>query len=232
MAVTPVTLKSNTFLDLDSVKDWLKIPLTNTDHDNRVTRLINMVTDMAERYIGGPIKDQTYVEERDGDSSDTIVPDFWPIRSITELRVDYNRGFGTETMLIPADYFLRGPKKISSVGMNGTDIVVRGDSNSTATLGSLIVGSVVGCIKLTYVAGRGVDATEIPYDIQQAILLGVEYFYILRENREMGVKSKTTNGQNYSRDLGLPKEVCDLLDQYVDFAIPHINKPQSNRTGI
>lgn len=232
MPVTTITLKSNTFIALDDVKDWLKIPLANTDHDNRLKRLINLATDEAERYISGPIKNQTYVEERDGDSSDTIVPDYWPLKSITELKVDYNRGFGTESIIIPADYFARGPKNVSSVGINGTDIVVRGDSNSTATLGSLIVGSVVGCIKLTYVAGHGADATEIPFSFQQAVLLLVEHYYLVRENRELNIKSKTNNNQGYSRELGIPKEVTDLLDPYVDYAIPHINKPQSNRSGL
>jgi hypothetical protein len=75
MSVTAVALKSNVFFTLDDAKDHLKIKLDNTEHDNRVRRLLNLATDLCEKYIDGPIKTRQYVEQHDGDASDTLVPD-------------------------------------------------------------------------------------------------------------------------------------------------------------
>lgn len=227
MAAETVALKDNVFLTLDDIKDWLRIPLTNIEHDNRLRRLLNMVTDMAERHIQGPIKTREFTETRDGDASNTIVPDYFPVKSIEEIRIDYNRSFSDATIIQPDQYVLRKLESIQSVGVQGTDIVVRDDGN-TAIVGRIFIGSVVGAIQIKYTAGWGETVEEIPYDLQQAILLGVEYFYILRENRELNIRSKTNNQQGYSRSQGLPREVTDLLDPYVDHTLGRNNLPQKN----
>lgn len=231
MSVTSVALKSNVFLALDDVKDWLKIKLDNTEHDNRVARLLNMATDLCERYVGGPIKNRAFEEQRDGDSSNTIVPDHWPVRSVEEIRIDYNRIFGDETVINASAYILRGPTSFHSVGIDGTDVVIR-DDNQVSVVGRIFMGSVVGSVKIKYTAGWGATQADIPYDLQQAILLTAEYYYILRENRELGVKAKGNTGQQYSRETGLPKEVEQLLDAYKDYSFGHGNRPQKNTVAI
>lgn len=231
MSVTNVALKSNVFLALDDAKDWLKIKLDNTEHDNRIRRLLNMATDLCERYIGGPIKNQQFTEQRDGDSTNTIVPDHWPVRSVQEIKVDYNRQFGNETLIDASAYIIRGPQSFHSVGIQGSDVVIR-DDNNIAIVGRIFMGSVVGSVRIKYTAGWGQDMTEIPYDLQQAVLLTLEYYYILRENRELNVKSKGNTGQSYSRDSGLPVEVEQLLDQYKDYSLGHNNMPQKNTVVI
>ncbi len=233
MAVTNITLKASTFLTLDDVKSHLRIPLANTEYDNKVKRLINMATDMAEKYIDGPIKNRTIVETRDGDSSDTMVPDYYPIRSITEIRIDYNRGFDSVTVIDATNYVLRGTPSLDQtlgVGIKGSDVVIR-DDNNTSIVGRIFTGSVVGAIRLTYVAGYGADINTIPYDLQQAVLMAIEYFYILAENRELNVKQKVNGAggqQSYQRESGLPKEVEQMLDRYVDYGFGRNNKPQRN----
>lgn len=228
MAVTTFTLKSNVWVTLDDVKDHLKIKLDNTDYDNRLKRLINSVVDMMEKYIQGPIKERTFIEFKDGDNSNTIVPNYYPARSVTELRIDMNRVFGTESIIPAANYILRGdPDPLHASNMKGSSIIIRDDSNSSI-MGRLFTGSVSGSIKLTYVAGWGADYTDMPGDLTEALFLGIEYFYLLRENRELGVKSKTNGNQNYSRDVGLPKEVTDILDQYTDYTFGGNNSPQKN----
>lgn len=228
MAVTTQTLKSNTFLTLDDVKDHLRIPLSNTDHDNRVTRWINMVTDMAEKYIDGPILTREFTEVHDGDASNTIIPDHFPVREITELRIDYLGDFTPPTTVIDLNYVaIRGQSDLS-IGIRGTDVIVRNDGN-TSIVGRLFIGSVLQSIQIKYTAGQGDSAAEIPEDLKYAVLLGVEHFYILRENRELGIKSKSQfQGQSYTRDTGLPVEVTTLLDQYKDTSLGRANRPQKN----
>jgi uncharacterized phiE125 gp8 family phage protein len=226
MSVTTIALKSNVFLTVDDVKDWLKIPLANTDHDNRLARLLNMVTDMAEKYCDGPLKTRSFTEFKDGDASNTIVPDYYPVREVSEIRIDFNRAFGSNTVVQPSNYILRGTDDLAT-GFKGTDIVLR-DDNNTSIVGRIFTGSVAGSIELTYTAGWGNDQSDIPGDLQQAVMMGVEYFYITRENRELNIKSKTNNNQGYSREIGLPKEVLDILDSYKDYTLGRNNLPQKN----
>jgi hypothetical protein len=231
MAVTTQVLKNNTFLLLDDVKDHCGIPLTNTEHDNRLIRLINMVTDMAEKYIEGPILTREFTEVCDGDASNTIVPAHYPVRSISEVRIDYNGDFSTPTTVIDASgYLIRGIPDLA-LGVRGTDICIRNDGN-TSVIGRLFIGSVVGSIQIKYKAGYGETSDEIPEDLKYAVLMGVEYFYLLRENRLLNVSSRTNNNQGYSRDKGLPVEVKDILDQYKDYSLGRTNRPQKNTFTI
>lgn len=227
MALTQVVLKPNTFLTVDDVKDHLRIPQTNKDYDNRVARLINMVTELMEKYIDGPIRTREITEVRDGDASNTIVPDHWPVRGITEIRIDYNGDFSDPTTIITEGYFsIRGASDLA-IGIKGTDICVRNDGN-TSIIGRLFVGSVVSSIQLKYRAGLGDTPEELPQDVVYAALMAIEYFYLARENRELALSNKTNQGQSYTRSPGLPVEVKDILDQYRDTSLGRANRPQKN----
>lgn len=230
MALTQVKLKENVFITLDDAKDWCKIPLTNTEHDTRMSRLINMVTDMCEKYIDGPIKDREYVEFHDGDSSNVIVPDHYPIREVVSMHIDVNRNFDEVSKISTENYILRGIPDHNG-NIKGVDIALR-DDNNASIFGRIWTGSVAGAIKLQYRAGWGKDQDQLPADIVQAILMGVEYFYKLRDNSELGVRSKTNNNQGYSRDAGLPPEVTDILDSYKDWTLGINNVPQKNNFSI
>ncbi len=233
MALTTITAKSNVFLTLEDVRDWLKIPADATTKDpninNRLQRIINQVTDMAERYVQGPIKTREIPEEfHDGDSSNTIVPDFYPVRTITAIHVDFNRAFTTPTLIDPSNYILRGaPDSTFPSQVRGTDIVLR-DDNSNSIIGRIFTGSTAGSIKLQYTAGWGADQSELPGDLVSAILMGIEFYYMLRESRDLNVKGKSVNGQSISRVQGLPKEVTDILDTYVDHTFGRNNMMQKN----
>lgn len=231
MAAPTQVLKSNTFLTLDEVKEHLRIPLTNNTLDNQVIRLINMATNAAEKYVDGPLLTREIVEVRDGDGSNTIVPDHYPVRSIKEVRIDYAGDFTPPSTIITPDQFLiRGASDLE-IGIRGTDIAIRNDGNTTI-IGRLFIGSVVGSIQLTYRAGWGETPDTMPDDIKYAVLMAIEYFYILRENRELGIKSKSNTGQSYSREFGLPVEVQEMLDPYKDTTLGRANRPQKNNFVI
>ena len=233
MAATQVQLKPNVFLSLDDVKDWLGITQAMVDKDstldNRLARLLNSMTDMAERHIHGPIKTRSIPAEfHDGDSSNTIIPDFWPVRDVGSIYVDFNRAFTAPTLVEKSNYILRGaPDPTFPNQVRGSDIVLR-DDNDTSIVGRIFTGSTVGSIKIAYTAGWGADQTEIPADLINAILLGVEYYYRKRDSKDLGVKSKSVNGQSISFTQGLPKEVTDILDTYTDYTLGRNNRPQTN----
>lgn len=228
MAITQVKLKDTCFVTVEDARDWCKVPEANKDDNlnNRITRMINMATDMCERYIDGPIKIREITEYKDGDSSNVIVPDQYPCREVTDLRVDFNRGFSDSTRIQKENYILRGTQDLDG-RIKGTDIVLR-DDNNTSVVGRIFTGSVAGAIKLSYKAGWGLDQNDIPYDLVQAVLMTVEYFYRLRDNSELNIKSKTNNNQGYTKDSGLPQEVTDILDSYKDYTLGRNNTPQKN----
>lgn len=235
--------KSNiNFLDLTEIKDWVGVQATDTSQDNKLIRLMNLACQKAESYIEGPILNRIIAETRDGNSSDTIVPDHWPVREVLEIKIDYNRAFSDATTVLPENYVLRGPfstgtEKLGTspyVQVRGQDIVLR-DDNNTAILGRIFAGSVVQSIEIKYKAGWGETPEDLPADLVQAAFMIVEFFYTLNKSNRLGVKSKSSNGQSISWGSdagGLPPEITGILDNYKDYTFGHVDKPQKNTFTI
>lgn len=238
-------LKPFTFLDIDETMEFLKIPdVKKTEYRNQVIRLINMACQKIEDYIDRPVLEREFVEFRDGNSSNVIVPTYGPIKKVVELKIDFNRAFDVATALSADNYVLRGLPNMQQQAsrladtnsldvtelfeIDGTDIVIR-DDNNMALLGRLFTGSVVQSVKLTYRAGIAKDMQSVPDTIKYAALLICDHFYMARENRDLGVKSKSTHGgQSYSKELGVPQEIEDLLHDYKDYSFGPYDVPQKN----
>lgn len=227
------------FIDLDELKDHLKIDPTVTKFDGALTRIANAACARVEKYIDGPVLTRQFVEETDGNQSNVIVPDMYPVTEIVEIRIDYNRGFAENTKILPENIILRGMPSMSQLSgdvdlrVDGEDILLR-DAADTSTLGRLFTGSAASSIKITYKAGRGESMDDLPDDLVYATLMLCEYMYITRENRDLGIKSKTNSNQGYDRDHenGMPAEVREILDQYVDYTFGHAKVPQKNNFGV
>lgn len=243
-----MNLHEFSYLTLAETADWLKIdwtvPTNVTKYTLTLTRLINTATKMVESYIGGPVLTRVLREFRDGNSSDVVTPTYHPVRKLLEVRIDYNRGFDATTIVLDTQTVLRGMPEIDQAALDadpleidnailelrGSDIVLR-DDNNTALLGRIFAGSIVQSIQLTYRAGWGDTADTIPADLVQATLMLVEYFYMLRENRDLGVNSRNNNNQGYRRDRndsGIPPEIELILDQYKDYSLGITDVPQKN----
>jgi uncharacterized phiE125 gp8 family phage protein len=229
-------LKPFSYLCLEEVKEHLKIKADNKDYDNILTRLINTACSQVEAYIDGPVLTRQFIEEKDGNSSNVIVPDHYPVTEIVEIKIDYNRQFNNATPIDPQNTILRGMASMQqlsgdvAIKIEGTDILLR-DAADTTVLGRMFTGSQASAIKLTYKAGRGETPEDLPDDLVYATLMLVEYYYVTRENRELNIKSKTNNNQGYSRESGMPKEVTDILDDYKDWSFGHAVTPQRNNFG-
>lgn len=232
-------LKPNTYLTLDEVKDWLKILPTETKYDQTLVRLINTVTTRVEAYIDGPVLTRDLTEFRDGTSSNVIVPSQRPIVSLVELRIDYNRGFGDPTIVDLSRVILRGTPSLNQktsdthIKIQGQDVVLF-DDNNTALLGRIFAGSVIQSIKLKYRAGWGDTPADLPDDLVHASLMAVEFLYMLRENRDLGIGSRGNfGGQSYHREIkpnesGFPLEIEKMLDDYKDWSLGITDVAQKN----
>lgn len=118
-------------------------------------------------------------------------------------------------------------------GIKGSDIYVRNDGN-VSIVGRIFIGSVIQSIRLAYEAGLAYEKNEVPDDLKYATLMLIEYFYLLRENRDLGITSKGTfQGQNYARQSGeIPGEIMEMLEPYVDYTFGAANRPQKNTFSV
>lgn len=228
-----IALKPNVFVTMEMVKAHLNIKPEQKDFDDRLSLLINMSCDKIEKYIQGPVMVQERTDIQDGTASNVLVPHFYPVRKVNEVRIDYNGDFSSSpTIIDPTQYGLRGYMRSLEFGMAGSDIYVRNDGN-ISIIGRLFIGSVVQSIRVKYDAGLAYSKEDLPGDLLYAALMLIEYFYTLRENRELGVKSKTNlGGQQYTRETGIPKEITDMLDPYVDYTFGAANRPQKNEFAV
>ncbi len=239
-----IALKDTSYLTLEETKTHLGVRDADVSQDDKITRLINMACRKVETYIEGPVKTRQFVEQRDGTDSSVIVPSLWPLVSLVELRIDYNRQFDNVSIIDLSNVLKRGSPDLrqadgdEEIRIIGTDIVLWDDQTSFV-LGQLFAGSAVQSIKLTYTAGWGLSADDLPDDLVYATLMIVEFFYYLHSNKDMGITGRTSMNQSYTRhkqgsakngaaDPGLPPEVTAMLDPYKDASLGITDIPQRN----
>ncbi len=237
-----IALNVRAYLTLAETKDFLKIKDSDTSKDDLVSRLINTAVARVEQYIDVPVLAKQFIEYFDGNNSNVLIPTHFPIQSISEIKIDFNRNFDNATAVDSSNYILRGIPALNQglTGINddqviGLDVVLRDDSNA-AIMGRIFAGSVIQSIKMTYTAGRAPDAASVPDDLKTATLMLVDYLYIIKENREYGVASKGVMGQSYSKKevgvSGMPIEIEALINEYVDHAFGPVAVPQKNTFRI
>jgi len=264
MAYTSI-LKDSCWIDVLQIADWINIKdikvsvagvTPSADNLKRVRRLevlANAACDHIESIIDTKVLASEFTEVSDGNSSNSIIPQMWPILSVNEIRIDYNRGFSDPTILTDSVYFLRGNsdkrQKISDTELRiiGNDVILR-DDNERHIVGQIFSGSVLGAIKMKYLAGwckdftSGIDVdtelktiscTDIPYDLILAALQLVEYWYYQRENKDIGVTAKGVMGESYSKlSQGIPQEIQDKLERYINYSFGSANQNQRNTWDI
>lgn len=199
-----------------------------------VVKIINASIDKIESIINGPVLTREFSEEHDGSNSNTIKPHHWPVRAITEVRIDYNRAFGPTSVIPDGQYFLRGGSDIKQVSGDvslrviGNDVVLR-DDNENFILGRIFSGSVLGSIKIKYKAGWGETIEDLPQDLVLATQQLMEFFYYMRENRDIAVQSKGVKGESYTRlKDGIPEVIFEMIEKYEDMSLGTGPVPQRN----
>jgi len=203
-----------------------------------IERLINMSCDKVETILQTAVVAKTFTEYMDGNNSNVVVPSKWPVLKITEIKIDYNRNFSSETIVNHVNYFNRGyadkrqlPSDVN-LRIVGNDIVLR-DDGKDSIVGKIFSGSVLGSIKVIYEAGWAVNNNDIPWDLRQAATLLVEYYYFQRSNRDLNITSKGVRGESFTKVKdGIPDTIMELLQPYCDASLPLYEKSQTNVFGV
>lgn len=185
-------------------------------------RFINSACRKMENMINGPILVQEFSETLDMTNTDVLIPSHYPIRSVTSLK------FNDEVIDL-SSVKIRGASQVGypsdvSLQVKGTDIVIiQGDD----TLESYTLDGVQS-VELVYEAGLG-NIDEIPGDLKQAAWMAVDYYYKARESGMVGLMSKTIKGDSaYKFTNGLPREIAELIEPYIDYSFGVSGLMQSN----
>jgi len=166
---------------------------TNTDNDDLIDELIARVealveNDKCERHLGSSV----FTEFYDGDGSEKLLLDNYPIISVTSVHDDDDRVYGVDT-LIDADDIVSYDEEGILLYDNGTFTV--GHKN----------------IKVVYQAGLD----PIPNDLKHALIQYVAAQFIIAKT-EVNAFRPTGDGSGESEDkpTKLMKEADKVFQKY------------------
>src|SRR5574339_474730 len=139
-------LDSRVWVTLADLKEHLDI--SDTDKDSFLTNILNAAWEMAKNYIGYDLNDTVYTEDYDGDGTNELLLKKWPIISITSIKDDTDRTFGSDTVIDSTDYLFDADTGLVTL-FQGQGVFTSGRGN----------------IRVVYTAGY----TSIPYDAQRGL---------------------------------------------------------------
>ena len=195
-----VSLNSNALTLLSAAKDYLDVPASNTDYDDRVTRMINQASSLIESHTKRILVTQEHTEFYDGRKSNRIILNQFPIigGSATGnkplLYISQIRDFSTA--VDPDGYYFNDNEIIYP------SIFPKGTRN----------------IKVVYSAGLGsvdpiAETNTLPPDLELACLDTILWLYDSRTDRRIGKTSKNKGDESVSYATGLPQRIAEYLDK-------------------
>lgn len=202
MAYPTYTLDTYALTALLSAKEHLNIKEAETGQDNVLTRMINASSQMIENYLDRKVLTRSHTEYYDGRKNDRILLSNWPVTAVSELWDDSSGEF---TDL--ANKFDVAEFRIDGDGANASGVVL---------LSGLKFGGGARSIKAVYTAGYA----SVPYIVQEACLLHVEYMFDMRSDRRIGVQTKGKNQESTTFLGTLPEFVTDMLTPYMRIEFP------------
>ena len=184
---------SSAYCSLDFCKSYLGDEGIDTGIDQLICNLINNVSRFADSYIGEVFYIAGYTEYFDGDNTDRIIPEHYPVNLITSLHSDEDRVFDATTLIDSTSY-----------------VIV--DKIYVRLLDDEYFETGIQNIKLVYQAGP----SSVPLDLQQACAEIVAWkFKEGRGGGDLNVQSKTrTDSTTTYFGEAIPKSAKAVLDRY------------------
>jgi len=193
-----VALNTNALTLLSTAKDYLDIPSSLTDYDDRISRFINQASSLIESHTRRVLVTTTHTEFYDGRRSNRLQLNQFPIIG------------GSATDNKPELFF--GTINLTAVDPDSYDF----DESDLVYTPSFPKGT--RNIKVIYQAGLGVvdsvaETNTLPADLELACLNTVLWLYDSQTDRRLGKESRSKGDESVSYSLGLPQEVIELLDK-------------------
>ena len=183
----------NSLVTLEQVNIFLSVT-----PDTALTYLLNFYINSASWLCNTRtkrlLKSRSLTEYYSGDNTNTILINNDPMTTITAVYIDSTRTFDSDT-LIDSDNLVYMPDKLANQLIYDNNIFTLGIRN----------------IEVQYTAGYVV----IPYDIQQACLEIIAFFYLNTEEKRFMVNSRSIcDGSVNIETIDLPKNTLRIIDKY------------------
>lgn len=166
------------------VKTYLGV--THSTDDTLIGRLVSAASQWFEAQTGRVFSSTSYDEVQDGCGGRVIVPSYYPLISITSLKVD-GVAITASTAYGVDGYYI-----------DGDVIRLRGHYVSTG----------IGNVELAYVAGY----SATPKDVAQAVIEMASLMY--RERTRVGQQTATISGESVNFYYAPPARVVAAVEAY------------------
>lgn len=188
----------NSLITLAEAKTWAQV--TSTEYDSVLENLIDGVSWRFNKYTGRDLKARDRTDYYDGDGTDVLYVDNFPINSISTIYNDSDLEYGADTEVTEYIYY-------STTGM----IILEDDNFYDYNQ----------AVKIVYNAGYSV----IPYDLKKACKDQVKYEFYQWKNNQEGVTSVSLGGETVTKQEidGMLPQVVKVLDLYkrIDHGTAH-----------
>jgi hypothetical protein len=189
---------------LANAKQHLNIAPSDTTQDARLELFINAATARLETMTDRRLKAVALTELQHGGQQNILLLKQFPINSVTEIRVDVNRAFGTDTILPVSEYSV-------------------GDDNSTIIFDGYLPRG-LNVVRVLYVAGyNSTDHAGNLAELEMACLWLVEWFYRHRDRADMGRTSKSKGDESVGILAQMPPMIAEIVHSYTRMEAPIAN---------
>ena len=204
MAFTETYDAVNTLLDatevdaLSRTKFNLGVADENTDRDKQITALINEASDAINTQTFRELRKRTSTEFHTGDGTNILIPDQYPIVSITTLHDDLGRVYDAGTLIDNGDLVIMENRNKQTIRRDGSRFL-----NGFAHGGNNL--------KLIYVVGLD----PIPTDLRRACLDLIKYWWQNTEENRANITTRSAGDGNISVEVeDWPKYVTRTVERY------------------
>ncbi len=183
---------------LAQLKSQLGILNSETKYDTKLNLYLNAASDWVETYCDRKFEASNYVEILSGNRCNFLNPDQWPIISVSELRISWNRDWASATSLIASTDYGISSDKIGVTYYAG--YFPQGYDN----------------VRLSYRAGY----ETIPSDLQLGVIWAAEWFYLHNNRGDSGRTTASKQGESVGVLAEVPPMCKQIIDSYrrMDFA--------------
>jgi hypothetical protein len=194
-----MALDPGVWVTLADLKEHLDIDVSDTTKDSLLTNKLNSAWKNIVNYLGQDLTSQTYTEDYDGDGSNTVLLNQFPVISITSVYTDFKRTWqnspftpDSTTIIDPTTYFCDLKTGLLTVFMGS---------------GLFPIG--FGNIHIVYVAGYA----TVPYDAKDGLL---QYAALMAQRAGLeGKVAQTLGGKSEQYDMmAIPLFIRQSLISY------------------
>jgi hypothetical protein len=192
----------NALISLTDLKAYLSADtgdefLTDTSTDNELERIINSASLYANRYTGVDLLSREHTEYYDGDGSNTLFLDNFPVTTAVadiDLWIDTDREYEDDDKIETGDIIL-----YSSTGK--------------IVLEDTVFSRAPQSVKITYTAGYSL--ANVPADLAYAIKLICAAMWKKKKDKLVNVTGVTLEGTSVTlTEKDIPALAKEILDEF------------------